>query len=99
MTIYWRQGGTVLRDDGQEEWCVFNPALGDWERTPRAKSAYRFAGQDPFTEITEHSANEFIEYRKKRWAKVLEASKNEKANVTDKQEPENGDKAWTGNNF
>lgn len=56
MTRYWDHSGSIYKDDGQEDWCVYNPSLRDWERTPRAKEAYDKAGQDSFDPITEQQA-------------------------------------------
>ncbi|MDK8793432.1 hypothetical protein QP995_07320 [Corynebacterium sp. MSK032] len=56
MTRYWDHSGSIYKDDGQEDWCVYNPSLRDWERTPRAKEAYDQAGQDSFDPITEQQA-------------------------------------------
>ena len=56
MTRYWDHSGSIYKDDGQEDWCVYNPSLRDWERTPRAKEAYDKAGQDWCDPITEQQA-------------------------------------------
>ena len=72
MTRYWDHSGSIYKDDGQEDWCVYNPSLRDWERTPRAKEAYDKAGQDSFDPITEQQAlAEIAEQQKlhEEWAK------------------------------
>lgn len=56
MTRYWDHSGSIYKDDGQEDWCVYNLSLRDWERTPRAKEAYDKAEQDSFDPITEQQA-------------------------------------------
>ena len=72
MTRYWDHSGSIYKDDGQEDWCVYNPSLRDWERTPRAKEAYDKAGQDSFDPITEQQALAEIAEKQKlheEWAK------------------------------
>lgn len=56
MAKYWDHNGSIYKHDGQEEWCVYNPSLRDWERTPRTKEAYDKAEQDSFDPITEQQA-------------------------------------------
>lgn len=72
MTRYWDHRGSIYKDDGQEDWCVYNPSLRDWERTPRAKEAYDKAGQESFDPITEQQALAEIAEKQKlheEWAK------------------------------
>lgn len=72
MARYWDHSGSIYKDDGQEDWCVYNPSLRDWERTPRAKEAYDKAGQDSSDPITEQQALAEIAEKQKlheEWAK------------------------------
>lgn len=69
MAKYWNHSGSIYKDDGQKEWCVYNPFLRDWERTPRAKEAYDQAGQDSFDPITEQQALAEIAEQQERYNK------------------------------
>ena len=40
-TRYYERDELILRDDGQEQWCLYNPKLRDWERDERAKRIYK----------------------------------------------------------
>lgn len=91
MTTYWEQGGIVIKDDGREEWCIYNPELRDWERTPRAKFAYDKAFQDPFYRISEKRALEAIKERQKVHDEIF--------GMTSKPDPGNAGMAWPGKNF
>ena len=72
MTRYWDHSGSIYKDDGQEDWCVYNPSLRDWERTPRAKEAYDKAGQDSFDPITEQQALAEIAEQQERYNKKIQ---------------------------
>lgn len=69
-TRYYEQDGFVIKDDGQEQWCLYNPELRDWERDKRAKEAYLYPGYDGFEELTEAEALKAIakdQQRHDRW--------------------------------
>lgn len=72
MAKYWNHSGSIYKDDGQKEWCVYNPFLRDWERTPRAKEAYDKAGQDSFDSITEQQALAEIAEQQERYDKKIQ---------------------------
>ncbi|MCQ9170857.1 hypothetical protein JY506_00695 [Corynebacterium amycolatum] len=72
MTKYWDHNGSIYKDDGQEDWCVYNPSLRDWERTPRAKEAYDKAGQNSFDPITEQQALVDIAEQQERYNKKIQ---------------------------
>ena len=55
-TKYYQRDELILKDDGQEQWCLYNPKLRDWQRHERVKRIYERPDYDGFEELTEAEA-------------------------------------------
>lgn len=86
---YYERDGSILKQDGQGIWSIYNPKLRGWEETERAKHAYETAYQDPFYEISEELALTSIAEEQQRRDEWEERYKREHPDKWNKYHPDN----------
>lgn len=86
---YYERDGSILRDEGNGVWSIYNPELRDWEQTERAKQAYATAFQDPFHKISGEQALKATAERQQRYDQWEERYKREHPDKWNEFHPDN----------